>query len=556
MAGAVAAAWGWRARVNQRRRLHTEWGRPSARERPMALIAEYHRARIARRGADTSLDDRTCGDLHLDDVFARLDRTTSALGQQALYDRLRTAPVADHLDAFEALVERFAADRGVRERLQFVLAGLSEPAAYHLCMLAGEDLRPRPWQAVFPALTVIMLVAIAAAPFWPVAMLVAICGVVVHFLVRMSIAGQTGAGLALFGQVGPLLRAGAVVGELRNPATGAIVAPLVDALPRLRRLGVFARWAGRSPSGNDLVDGLFQYLNLVFLLDANGFYFGARELRRCADALLAAAGAVGEADAAIAVASYRAGTDGWTRPHRLPAGTTVRLEALRHPLLTDPVANDVLLAPPAGLLLTGANMSGKSTLLRTVGINVVLAQTINTSLASRYAAPAFRVRSLMGRSDDLIAGKSYYLVEAEAVVAMLAAAAGGPPHLFLLDELFRGTNTVERIAAGTAVLGQLAGDAERPGPHVVIAATHDRELVDLLVGRYAPAHLSDAIGPDGLTFDYQLRPGPATTRNAIALLQLNGAADAVVRAAEALAADLDRSRRHEVAEIPPGSEEN
>ena len=72
------------------------------------------------------------------------------------------------------------------------------------------------------------------------------------------------------------------------------------------------------------------------------------------------------------------------------------------------------MAPPAGLLLTGANMSGKSTLLRTVGITVVLAQTINTCLASSCDAPVLRVRSLMGRADDLIAGKSYYLVEAEA----------------------------------------------------------------------------------------------------------------------------------------------
>ena len=172
-------------------------------------------------------------------------------------------------------------------------------------------------------------------------------------------------------------------------------------------------------------------------------------------------------------------------------------------------------------------MSGKSTLLRTLGINVVLAQTINTCLASAYDAPVLRVRSLMGRADDLIAGKSYYLVEAEAVVQMLAAAADGPPHLFLFDELFRGTNTIERIAAGAAVLMQLANETGRPSPHVVIAATHDRELVDLLAGRYAPAHLSDAIGPDGLTFDYQLRPGPATTRNAIALLKLNGAPDSV-----------------------------
>ena len=187
-------------------------------------------------------------------------------------------------------------------------------------------------------------------------------------------------------------------------------------------------------------------------------------------------------------------------------------------------------------------MSGKSTLLRTVGITIVLAQTINTCLAASYDAPVLRVRSLMGRADDLIAGKSNYLVEASTIVEMLAAA-GGPPHLFLFDELFRGTNTIERIAAGAAVLLYLAGEAGRPGAHIVIVATHDGELVDLLEGRYAPAHLSDSIGPDGLAFDYQLRQGPATTRNAIALLKLSGAPDLVVRNAESLAGVLDETRR-------------
>jgi len=220
-------------------------------------------------------------------------------------------------------------------------------------------------------------------------------------------------------------------------------------------------------------------------------------------------------------------------PHR--GGYAAEARGVRHPLVDGAVPNTVMLRPPAGLLVTGANMSGKSTLLRTVGLNVVLAQTINTCLASSCQAPVFRVRSLMGRADDLSAGKSCYLVEAEAIVEMLSAAAGDRAHLYLLDELFSGTNTGERIAAAAAVLGHLAGGAGRTTSHVVIAATHDRELVDLLEPCYAPAHLSDSIGPDGLVFDYQLRPGPATSRNAIALLRQLGAPEVVVRRAESLA---------------------
>jgi DNA mismatch repair ATPase MutS len=106
--------------------------------------------------------------------------------------------------------------------------------------------------------------------------------------------------------------------------------------------------------------------------------------------------------------------------------------------------------------------------------------------------------------------------------------------------LLRGTNAVERIAAGQAVLRELI---EGPGKtHVALAATHDGELVDLLPETYAAQHFGDLIGPDGLAFDYQLRPGPATTRNAIALLQLHGAPERLIHRARTCAELLDRQR--------------
>ena len=158
-----------------------------------------------------------------------------------------------------------------------------------------------------------------------------------------------------------------------------------------------------------------------------------------------------------------------------------RCSGLRHPLLPEAVPNSIELAPPRGVLITGSNMSGKSTFLRTVGVNAILAQTINTCLATSYSAPVFSVRSLIGRSDDLTAGRSYYRDEVEAVLSLVRASRGSRPHLFLFDELFRGTSTIERIAAAEATLAELVhGDGRTPSPHIVIAATHDRELVALL----------------------------------------------------------------------------
>lgn len=169
-----------------------------------------------------------------------------------------------------------------------------------------------------------------------------------------------------------------------------------------------------------------------------------------------------------------------------------------------------------------------------------MAQSINTCFATDYRAPLVVVKSCIARADDLAAGKSYYIVEVEQVLSRVQASLSENPHLFLFDEMFRGTNAVERIAAGEAVLRELVRG--RDGHHVVLAATHDAELVELLRGEYSAFHFEDSIGPAGLSFDYRLAPGPATTRNAITLLELHGAPATVVASALARAAELDRNR--------------
>jgi DNA mismatch repair ATPase MutS len=146
-----------------------------------------------------------------------------------------------------------------------------------------------------------------------------------------------------------------------------------------------------------------------------------------------------------------------------------------------------------------------------------------------------------------LTGRSYYIAEVEALLGLVAASADSSSHLFLLDELFRGTNAVERIAAGHAVLQELVVDGNRPKPHIVLAATHDAELVDLLSELFAAYHFGDAVDADGLVFDHRLQPGRATTRNAIALLRLHGAPDTLISRALTCAAALDRQRGTTVA---------
>ncbi len=536
-------------------RLRAGWGAPVERGRRMEAMSASHEARRVVLPGGDSLDERTWTDLDLDDVFAVIDRTESTLGQHALYHRLRTAPVSNHPSAFETLVRRMTDDRPARERAQVALSKLQDPHGYDVWWLASPGaVEPRPWYLVFPVLTATAIALAILAPFWPVMVtpliVVLLFNVAVHYVTDV----QVGNIARSFRQCAPLIATAESLVFLSNESADPLVGALRTDVPALARLKSISRWVNGDPFmlainagalatvASHFVAAIYEYLNLGLLLDATGVFFAAGDLARHGRSLARVAAAAGDVDAAISVASFRAGREDWTTPQWSAAGAVAELTDLRHPLVPAAVPNSIAIRPGRGVLVTGSNMSGKSTFLRTVGVNAILAQTIGTCLARAYRAPIFCVRSCIGRSDDLVAGKSYYLVEVEALLDLVRASEDPAPHLFLLDELFRGTNAVERIAAGQAVLEQLLAATRSASPHIVLAATHDQELVDLTSELYEACHFGDSIGPDGLTFDHRLQHGPATTRNAIALLRLYGAPDAVLARATATAERLDRQR--------------
>ena len=140
----------------------------------------------------------------------------------------------------------------------------------------------------------------------------------------------------------------------------------------------------------------------------------------------------------------------------------------------------------------------------------------HTASPAPYTAPYMRLLSSIRISDDIAEGTSYYLQEVLTVKRFLEASQDSVPCLFALDELFKGTNTTERIAAGKAVLAHL-----NRGPHIVLVSTHDIELAELLDSDgYELHHFREEVVDGRLVFDYQLHTGPLTTRNAIRILEL------------------------------------
>jgi hypothetical protein len=523
-------------------RLRAEWGRLCYRDCDFPSLVDYHRAAAVEDGP--AMDDRTWDDLNMDSVFTIIDRTESVIGQQALYHRMRTPRTGPTLDAFDALVKMMDIQVLERERAQVALAALKDRSGYDIWRLTRHRaIASKSWHAVFPALAVFTAVSMLATIIWPVALFFATAGAVTSLLLRASLASHLRFVVAPFRQIGPLLVAADVLASISYPSATPLVGTLRADAAKLARLRRISLWVSQRP-GADLGSVLFEYFNALLCLDAAAVYLGEGELKSNGPTLLRVIAAVGEIDAAISVASFRHGTPGWTRPRWRKAGTGATMAGIRHPLIIDCVPNTVMIGDPSGVIVTGSNMSGKSTFLRTVGVTAVMAQSINMCLADSYEAPPFVVKSCIGRADDPSSGKSYYLVEVDSVLQLVKDSAKENPHLFLFDELFRGTNAVERIAAGEAVLRALLSPRSggKPAPHVVLAATHDQELVELVVGWYVAYHFTDSVGDEGLAFDYQLLPGVATSRNAISLLKLRGAPEELVSRALNRAAALDRLR--------------
>jgi energy-coupling factor transporter ATP-binding protein EcfA2 len=235
--------------------------------------------------------------------------------------------------------------------------------------------------------------------------------------------------------------------------------------------------------------------------------------------------AVAELDALTQLAGVRHDNPEWAMPV-IHADAVVVAEALAHPLLAADrrVANDVTVGPPGTILLiTGSNMSGKSTLLRAIGLNVVLAQAGGCACASRLDLPVVNLQTSARVQDSLELGLSYFMAALARLKAIVDAAEQTHPGrvmLYLLDEILQGTNSVERGVAVRAVARHLL-DAGAIGA----MTTHDLALAgeEPLKSAARLVHFTETVDARGsMAFDYRLRSGLATSRNALRLMEMIG----------------------------------
>ncbi|MBQ8281168.1 MAG: hypothetical protein IJZ25_02035 [Lachnospiraceae bacterium] len=271
-----------------------------------------------------------------------------------------------------------------------------------------------------------------------------------------------------------------------------------------------------------IMDMLMDYVKFVTHLDLIKFNLSVKLLKTRQRELIDLYNLTGELELAIIISGVLE-MDRKTCVAQFDEGKKLFINSsgMTHPLLSEPVANDCI--TENNILLTGSNASGKSTYLKMVGVNVILTQTLGIAFADNYKAALFDIRTSINISDDIISGDSFYLAEIKRIKTLIEAVDKGNPLLICIDEILKGTNTVERIAASAEILRYFAKDNV-----VVLAATHDIELTGLLAEIYDNYYFTENVNLSNI-FDYKLRKGVVYTSNAIKLLERYGYPDDIIR---------------------------
>ncbi len=337
--------------------------------------------------------------------------------------------------------------------------------------------------------------------------------------------------LASIRHIGAVLRAAQRLAKVRAPALQAHTDELKALLSRLRAIRRWLPMFGMEAVGD--ADAILDYLKIFFMLDMVSLGAIVGELNKRGDEVRRLYALVGEVDASLSIAQLRDAEPRLCRPQFIQQ-SAFRGQALCHPLLKHCVPND--LHWHRNTLISGSNASGKSTFIKAVAVNCVLAQTLYCCWAEKLSMRRGSVMSSMAVRDNIMDGESYFIVELKSLQRILDAAGQGTMIYCFVDEILRGTNTIERIAASAAVLRSLTGEEL-----LCMTATHDIELTRMLADVYDNWHFSERVDDEGVSFDYLLKQGPTRTRNALRLLRQMGYKDSVVSHAEQTAAAFEQT---------------
>lgn len=462
--------------------------------------------------ANQMVDDITWHDLEMDQVYTALNYTTTTPGEHKLYEWLRNPTTnekdfnhrAKFLKYFEeAAIGGIDKIRNDLIKLKYTKFNykqvLLEDFYVNYLMLIGCSL-----SAISVAGIIIASILTKTLVAFPILLLL----LAINFYIHYSFGNKYGPQVAVvkytIGMI-HFVRNNEKILKKIMPEEMAEMDVHIKHLKGLRKRGKALFFV----EGADVIS---DYLNIGLLFKEVNFLILSKDVNKYKEDIKALIEFVGNVDCGIAIREYKFGLKYSSKPVLTTKSPSMVIDSVYHPLLENPIPNDVDF--PRSVAITGSNMSGKSTFLRTVGLNALISQGLCVSLSKAYESTFFRIVSSISLNDDLEHGKSYFLMEAEAINRMIGHVDEEIPTLILIDEIFKGTNPVERLSAAIEILNVLEA-----GNTLTIVATHDLQILNELKD-YDFYYFTEEVNEEGMTFNYEIQKGIASTRNAIKILEL------------------------------------
>lgn len=512
------------------KRLKDEWGVcpdiELSSEKMKSIMAFY----LTQKDEYMDVDDITWNDLDMDEIFSRMNNTQSTLGEEYLYALLRKPCFSsEELIERNRLIEYFKTHEKERIQIQTKLYNVGKlrkiSAFEYISKLSTEEPRS---SIPHYLMALALFISIGSVFVYPplgtgLTIFVMAFNIVTYYKYKAKIdnfiiiiAFQ----LRLLDSIEGLMK-------ISIPELELYVKSLASDLKIFKK---YKRGSSivvaRNVSGS-ILEVLMDYYRMVTHHDLIKYNSMLSYFKKNKEAMVRIFKMVGFLDSMVAAASFREMMDYYSIPQLSESKGSPNLSVVDvfHPLIKDPMPNSI--TEDSCTLLTGSNASGKSTFIKSLAINGILSQTIYTSLSHEYKASYFIIYSSMALKDNILSNESYFIVEIKSLKRILDNANGKYPVLCFVDEVLRGTNTLERIAASSRILASLASVNA-----LCFAATHDIELTYILEKYYSNYHFRERIDGNQVLFDYKLYKGRAVSKNAIKLLKLLGYSKDIIDNAE------------------------
>lgn len=496
------------------KRFIDEWGKPLKWKRNFKHIRKVFDY-IIEKDDDYSfyIDDQTWNDLTMNEIFSIIDRTLTSPGEEILYKILKMPLFNEQeLKKRNKFIETLQNNEELRGKIGRELIRLNKKKNNDLPdLLWGNEKIDDSKKFIYIFLSIAPVIPVAAAiltrdinylMFFPIIMGI---NLYIHLKTKATISSM----VSYIGYLNGMIVSGKELSKIEFDEFKLYSEKLKKLIKEVNALIRKTQLVGRVEGG----DPISEIPYMIFLVEERQFFSSIKYIKKHISELKELYITIGEIDALLSAASYRQGLASYSYPEFKKEAKYFSAQDLAHPLIKDAVSNSVTMNEK-GIILTGSNMSGKSTFLRTIGVNAVLAQSLYTVTAKQYNSSFFKVMTSISPEDNIMGGKSYYFREAEALLRIIDEGGDDFPLLCIIDEIFRGTNPIERVNASVEILSYLEKNNALP-----VVATHDLELTDMLKEKYDLYYFTENMEEEGLVFDYKLKNGVCRTRNAVKLLK-------------------------------------